>query len=398
MHFVPENLARSSYRGYVRLHDAEFAVRVSNVVHDTCTNRMVLEYAQLDVDRALATHLTRHHATLKLRLVQASSLDDFGAELTELIALACRDVTSDAKLPYPAYYNRLVAELDVVGWHQLRHVSDDLRTLELELEDARGRKHAIKIQLPLEYADEGSRVLPTCLVDAPERLELEWPRETTSCVLLHEVRTQFQHLLETFQAFWDVLDALDAAACVLEPQHPTRATGRRRIALARHVSLQFQVDPAHPRALVQDVQFFGIETRVGALRERWQSVASSSWQATRSVVENVQAILNVTVPSPSTHARHEFAMECGICYLYRLQDQAQDDKTTHDDDKDNDDDAQLPDLVCDNGNCQRPFHAKCLVDWLRAVPTSRQSFRLLFGECPYCREAISAKYEPAAAG
>jgi E3 ubiquitin-protein ligase FANCL len=32
----------------------------------------------------------------------------------------------------------------------------------------------------------------------------------------------------------------------------------------------------------------------------------------------------------------------------------------------------VPDRVCDNGSCGRPFHSACLVEWLRAIPTTRQ--------------------------
>lgn len=63
---------------------------------------------------------------------------------------------------------------------------------------------------------------------------------------------------------------------------------------------------------------------------------------------------------------------CAICYSYRL------------------DDA-IPDRVCDNERCARPFHSMCLVEWLRSSADARTSFDTVFGACPYCSEAIFAK-------
>ena len=34
--------------------------------------------------------------------------------------------------------------------------------------------------------------------------------------------------------------------------------------------------------------------------------------------------------------------------------------------------GSIPDRVCDNGNCGRPFHTNCLVEWLRSITTTRQ--------------------------
>jgi E3 ubiquitin-protein ligase FANCL len=402
MHFVPEDAARSSYRGYVRVQGDEFIVRVCNVVYDLRTGRSVLESAQLDVERTLARRLEPHRATLKLRLAQAASLEGFAAEFEELAAMCCRAQSSKAvALPGAEYYARLMAELDGVGWKRLRQLSDDLRSLELEATDKAGRTHVVRLLLPLEYEAAGFSGRPKCLVDAPEALELQWPPENCQSVL-DEVLRQAESFLDRFQAFWDVLDALDAATCVLEPHHPTRSTGRRRLALERHASVQFEVDPAHPTAVLSEMSFFGNQASVGALRGRWDAYASSKWDEARPLHKNLEDVLRVTLPSPKTTKPEEFAVECGICYSYRLEEE----EDKHEEMADAASSAAkrkaaveqqrscIPDRLCENANCSRPFHAKCLFDWLRALPTSRQSFHTVFGECPYCREAISAKFQP----
>ncbi|KAG6622880.1 E3 ubiquitin-protein ligase FANCL-like [Phytophthora cinnamomi] len=401
MHFVPEDAARSSFRGYVRVAGDEFAVRVSNVAYEPRTGRAVLEAAQLDVERALAARLKPFSATLKLRLAQAASLAGFAAELEELVAICCRSQGgSQVALPSAKYYARLMAELDAVGWNRLRQLSDDLRSLELETRDQAGRTHAVRVLLPLQYEAEGFAAKPECLVDAPEAFELQWPPDSNQAVLGEVVR-QFEGFLARFQGFWDALDALDAATCVLDPQHPTRATGRRRLALERYASVQFEVDPTHPTAGLSELSFFGNQASVGALRERWGGNAAR-WDEAKSLQKNLENVLEVTLPSPKTTKPEEFAVECGICYSYRLE--GEEEEKNEEADESNtgsvlrkvvtEQGSRIPDRLCENANCNRPFHAKCLFDWLRALPTSRQSFHTVFGECPYCRETISAKFQP----
>ena len=66
----------------------------------------------------------------------------------------------------------------------------------------------------------------------------------------------------------------------------------------------------------------------------------------------------------------EYSVECAICYSYEL-------------------DGAVPDVVCDS--CSKPFHKACLTEWLRALPTTQQSFNRLFGECPYCGHSIACE-------
>ncbi|GMF38399.1 unnamed protein product [Phytophthora fragariaefolia] len=146
--------------------------------------------------------------------------------------------------------------------------------------------------------------------------------------------------------------------------------------------------------------FFGRQASVGVLRERWGSNAVH-WDETKALAENLERVLELTLPSPKTAKPEEFAVECGICYSFRLD--AEDEHTEDGKEEDNGELTQrsgaterrsrIPDKLCENANCNRPFHSKCLFDWLRALPTSRQSFHTVFGECPYCRESISAKFQ-----
>jgi len=81
----------------------------------------------------------------------------------------------------------------------------------------------------------------------------------------------------------------------------------------------------------------------------------------------------------------EYVTECGICYSFNGAEYGSD--TQHDNTTDSE--AQMPDQVCPNSQCGKMFHKNCLVEWLRAVPSSRSSFGTIFGSCPYCCERLS---------
>ena len=112
-----------------------------------------------------------------------------------------------------------------------------------------------------------------------------------------------------------------------------------------------------------------------------------AWSLSCSVVDNLGNVLGVPLPS-AEDAREAKAKAasgqdgeegdsgqtapCAICYSYSL-------------------DGEIPAVICDNVHCARPYHSACLLEWLRALPESRTSFDTVFGACPYCSEAISAK-------
>ena len=82
----------------------------------------------------------------------------------------------------------------------------------------------------------------------------------------------------------------------------------------------------------------------------------------------------VTARLPSLQAcsagAEEYSVECAVCYMYDL-------------------DGCVPEIACDG--CSKPFHKACLYEWLSALPSTRQSFNRLFGECPYCSRPVTVE-------
>ncbi|EPQ19159.1 E3 ubiquitin-protein ligase FANCL, partial [Myotis brandtii] len=89
-------------------------------------------------------------------------------------------------------------------------------------------------------------------------------------------------------------------------------------------------------------------------------------------VESPDCFVDFPVSFSVSWTPQDFSMDCGICYAYQL-------------------DGAIPDQVCDYSQCGQPFHQICLYEWLRGLQTSRQSFNILFGECPYCSKPITLK-------
>ncbi|TQD82915.1 hypothetical protein C1H46_031514 [Malus baccata] len=84
---------------------------------------------------------------------------------------------------------------------------------------------------------------------------------------------------------------------------------------------------------------------------------------------------------PPDVEKNDQQVECGICYAQSLPI----------DDELRDNSGTGTDYTCDNTSCNKAFHSICLVDWLRSITTTRQSFDVLFGSCPYCSEPVAVK-------
>uniref|UniRef100_A0A803PDM9 FANCL C-terminal domain-containing protein n=1 Tax=Cannabis sativa TaxID=3483 RepID=A0A803PDM9_CANSA len=100
-----------------------------------------------------------------------------------------------------------------------------------------------------------------------------------------------------------------------------------------------------------------------------------------SFVENLTCLLETQLPSSPVSQKNDQQVECGICYAQCLPV----------DDELGDKSGSGTDYMCENISCHKAFHSICLGDWLRSITTTRQSFNVLFGNCPYCSEPVAVK-------
>jgi len=261
-------------------------------------------------------------------------------------------------------YSGLVTELQDIGWDQVLSIDNSLTSLQILLKDSAAREHAITLTMPPDYPASP----PLGSADLPVTLTINWNRNTGS---IAHVIGQYEKTLEKFQDFWSIMEHIDQHTWILEPEHPNRAATMRRIAIGNHCSLQIDIDPVCPRAL-PECRFWGSESFIIPLRQNLNKNLHL-WDAHSKLLTNLQLVLGLTFPSPQTTQKQDFLMECGICYSYRVGEGV----------------GTIPDRMCDFSKCARPFHKNCLYEWLKALPTSRQSFDTIFGTCPYCTRPIS---------
>ncbi|PON92149.1 E3 ubiquitin-protein ligase FANCL [Trema orientale] len=132
------------------------------------------------------------------------------------------------------------------------------------------------------------------------------------------------------------------------------------------------------------IRFVGSSQLVDLMRKNWQRNINQ-WNKDSPFLENLTCLLEIQLPRPPDVQKIEPQVECGICYAQSLPvDEELGDKS-----------GSGTDYLCENANCHRGFHSICLGDWLRSITTTRQSFNVLFGNCPYCSEPVAVKINTA---
>ncbi|XP_045926471.1 E3 ubiquitin-protein ligase FANCL isoform X1 [Micropterus dolomieu] len=403
---LPLNKEKTVYDGFITVQERDFRMRIL-LPPDRQVKR-----ARLHCCWQLKHLLRGYEHIVKQRLQQSTDLVSFILELKTVLEVGLKSHPECRSIPPPQYYSQLISEMETLGWVKLLFIDTEFRTLRLNAEDSSGRQHVLTVKLKpkllppdpapghpspgtvreeaalawtrggldgREVREEEHRErtesnlmnkhpaeAPECSADLPVPLALTWTPQST----LDNLHKQFLLVLESLTEFWDVLDEIDSKTWILEPEKPNRSHTMRRIAIGNNVSMKVEVDPRHPKML-PECCLLGPEHVVTPLRNKLNA-NMHLWNPDSSVLHNLRDVLEIEFPSPATHEKSSFSVECGICYSYRLE-------------------AAIPDQVCNDPRCGQPFHQACLYEWLRALPSSRQSFNIVFGECPYCSKPITVK-------
>ncbi|XP_048373978.1 E3 ubiquitin-protein ligase FANCL isoform X2 [Sphaerodactylus townsendi] len=336
---LPQNREKTVYEGFVTAQGMDFHLRIL-----------------LPVDHQLKN--ARIQCSWQLKRV----LSGYQQILKQEVALKNTQELQSSALPPPQHYSGLIRDIETLGWNKVLFVDPSFTTIKLRAEDSGGRHHQITLKLNPKYPTEP----PDCLVDLPVQFTVSVDTQSN----LLSIHRQFLAALESLKEFWNALDEIDEKTWVLEPEKPTRSATMRRIAIGKNVSVNVEVDPRHP-TMPPECFFLGPDHVVNPLKMKLNSNIHM-WDPEVSLLQNLKEVLEMDFPSQETLDKSDFSMDCGICYAYRL-------------------DGAIPDQVCDDSRCGQPFHQACLYEWLRGLPSSRQSFNVIFGECPYCSKQITLK-------
>ncbi|GFQ01697.1 E3 ubiquitin-protein ligase fancl [Phtheirospermum japonicum] len=270
-----------------------------------------------------------------------------------------------------SYCRRIYSEVEEVGWEHLVKLGDDLTFLSFRVLDIKGRSHILEITLDKTYP----RCPPSVSADVPYNLDLDWSLNSK----LRDVVHQFQRHVNTLQEFWSTLDDIDRSLWVTDPIHSHRAMSYRQIKIGNDCCLILSINVNDPLSLPES-RFLGSGTTVNSLRNIWKRNCKR-WAKDKSFAENLAHVFDTKLPQPPHIKENEEQVECGICYAQFLPT----------DDELGAKSGSETDYRCENGSCSRAFHSVCLIDWLRSITTTRQSFDVLFGNCPYCSDPIAVK-------
>nr|SVE93325.1 EOG090X0G12 [Moina brachiata] len=274
---------------------------------------------------------------------------------------------------------KILDQIEHIGWDKLVGVSSDFSEISLQALDKANRQHVLNVKLKsgnLEF-----------IADFPLSFAFTWDEDKT----VKDIYESFLNQIEDFQEFWDVMEELDNACWVLEPENPSRKATYRKIAVVPNVSLKIDVDPKHPR-LFPAITWLGSESMVFSFREKVLDRIEVSiffsfktililivlflqlWENVEPIHSNLERLLDLTLPSKEERKDDvdNYDLTCCICYTERLN-------------------GEVPSKTCDNPQCGQSFHNYCLYEWLRSLIQTRRQGNKVFGTCPVCEQPISCK-------
>ncbi|XP_060575282.1 E3 ubiquitin-protein ligase FANCL-like [Ruditapes philippinarum] len=352
---IVQDLNHLHYDGYINICKEIYRLEIK-----VPPSRRLSE-ATVNCDWRLHRILKDFKTVISQRLRQCENIVSFVKEL-QMIAERELEGVNENTPESSKFCQQLIGHIETLGWERLVFIDQSFTELHVQYIDNDRREHTMKLFIGNQYP-VGT---PKCSVELPSKFDLHWTTQSE----LKDAYKQFTAAVDSYREFWDVMSEIDSNTWVLEPEKPTYSARHRRIAISASVSVQLTVDPAHPRVL-PECKFLGSDQAIAPVR-RNMNANIHFWDERLGLLENLQTLLDVKFPSPTNSKKEEFSVECGICYAYRM-------------------DSEIPDEVCNDTRCGQAFHKTCVIEWLRALPSSRQSFNTIFGNCPYCEKAMTVK-------
>ncbi|KAL4181314.1 hypothetical protein AMTRI_Chr12g270600 [Amborella trichopoda] len=340
------------------IHGKEMHINLQNVPPHSEAVKTSLCNLKLDSDAETHILLRGFEPLIQKKLIQSTNISGFLSDLKMMleyiVKVKCKETSRSS------------------SFH--RFIFSEFKTdhCPLNVSDTMNHEHIVEITLPPEYPE----CAPSVLVDVPYVCELRWSKQSSLKEALHQLR---EHL-KIFQDLWSTIDEIDKELWVIQSGRSKRCSSSVQLALGNDCFMLLFIDVGNPTSL-PECRFLGPDSIVNRLKLMWER-NTRKWRSDVSYRENLENILEIKVPGPPRDVTHEAAVDCGICYAHFLPE----------DDELGAKRGSVPDYTCDNLSCSRTFHSICLIDWLRSITTTRQSFDVLFGNCPYCSGPVAIKW------
>jgi E3 ubiquitin-protein ligase FANCL len=322
-------------------------------------------------------------------------------------AVTVMDTPKDAVLLTSRYARHVTQQLTALeeafcgtSSSPILELSKDCRTVTLQYTDGGQRLHTILFDLGAEtmaartVCDDYfsfARQSDPIRVGSKKRRRNDSNQEAcdesdhTAAVDLVQVYRLFRSRVDSYQSLYSELEDLDTNCQVLDEVLSPWTVPYRRLRLTDQASVVVTVADVERPTLVPKFQWLGSGRDVDVWRSRFDGAA---WKEGRSLLENLDTCCGAHLPrkcdSASTNAMKSqqdtnSGTDCAICYSEVLVDEATNGVA-----------EAHPGLQCENATCGRRYHEACLRQWLYSLSTSRISFDLVIGSCPYCKQPITA--------
>ena len=195
-----------------------------------------------------------HSTKLQKVLSQSLTMRDCANEIMSYMKRVERDSNDLGMMPPAGYYKTIIDEINATGWSHLIGVNDSLSRLQMQVQDPKRRNHLVTVVIKVLRGGLQNADAPTELMLHPV-VELDVPtsdgimgavilgENTMGAIATRSIRElliKAEKELSNYQLFWDVMDDFDSHVWVLEPQHPSRSSRVRRIAVQEHCTMHIK--------------------------------------------------------------------------------------------------------------------------------------------------------------
>ncbi|KAF7283689.1 hypothetical protein GWI33_023185 [Rhynchophorus ferrugineus] len=245
-------------------------------------------------------------------------------------------------------------------------LKEDLSEIFASVLDEKSREH--KVIIFVDFSGQSKNLFVLKEFDLPKESQTKFKASDSLTALFDEFLAQ----LEILQPYFDILDEFDHYCTILDPEKPNRKDSYRRIWLGDNASCIITVSP-YSIFRMPDIRFLGPDRLVNPFIQSLNDNISE-WNCENGIYQGILKLLGIDdfpkrpydVKPVDVLVEHG---ECIICFSLRLND-------------------KLPEIICTNQSCEKPYHNQCLYDWLIAL-NAKRVFNNITGNCPNCEKTIS---------